>query len=125
MANNQNREFAPIRLELVIAIVNKAKASFYTDLLQSMGSTLQLSAAAKGTAELRVLEMFGLGEQEKTAIFSVVRADRLEETLEALEKRFETIKNGEGIALAIPFSSMIGTTLYGFLTGDERMVKNG
>ena len=69
--------------------------------------------------------MLGLVNHEQNAIFSVVRSDRLEETMDALEDRFRNLKNGKGIAMAVPLSSTIGTMVYGFLTGDERMVKNG
>ena len=125
MASNNKKDLAPIALELVIAIVEKSKTPFYVDLLQSLGSNMQVVTGAKGTADVRILDMLGLVNHEQNAIFSVVRSDRLEETMDALEDRFRNLKNGKGIAMAVPLSSTIGTTVYGFLTGDERMVKNG
>ena len=122
---NKERELAPIRLELVIVIVEKSKTAFYTDLLQSYGSNLQLITNAKGTADASVLELLGLGEYEQNAIFAIVRSESLEEIMDALEKRFYTVRNGKGIAISVPFSSMIGKTMYGFLTGNERMANNG
>ncbi|MBP3209479.1 MAG: hypothetical protein J6M64_06215 [Oscillospiraceae bacterium] len=125
MASNNKKDLAPIALELVIAIVEKSKTPFYVDLLQSLGSNMQVVTGAKGTADVRILDMLGLVNHEQNAIFSVVRSDRLEETMDALEDRFHNLKNGKGIAMAVPLSSTIGTMVYGFLTGDERMVKNG
>ena len=125
MASNNKKDLAPIALELVIAIVEKSKTPFYVDLLQSLGSNMQVVTGAKGTADVRILDMLGLVNHEQNAIFSVVRSDRLEETMDALEDRFRNRKNGKGIAMAVPLSSTIGTMVYGFLTGDERMVKNG
>ena len=122
---NKEKELAPIRLELVIVIVEKSKTAFYTDLLQSYGSNLQLITNAKGTADTSILEFLGLGEYEQNAIFAVVRADALDEIMDILEKRFYTVRNGKGIAMSIPLSSMIGKTIFGFLTGDERMANNG
>ncbi len=119
------RDLAPIGLQLLIVIVEKERTTFYTDLLQTYGSNIQLITSAKGTADLRILDFIGLGESDKNAIFSVIRSDGLEEVMEALEKRFHSIGNRKGLAIAVPFSSMIGTTVYGFLTGDERMGKNG
>ena len=125
MASNNKKDLAPIALELVIAIVEKSKTPFYVDLLQSLGSNMQVVTGAKGTADVRILDMLGLVNHEQNAIFSVVRSDRLEETMDALEDRFRNLKNGKGIAMAVPLSSSNGTMVYGFLTGDERMVKNG
>ena len=125
MASNNKKDLAPIALELVIAIVEKSKTPFYVDLLQSLGSNMQVVTGAKGTADVRILDMLGLVNHEQNAIFSVVRSDRLEETTDALEDRFRNLKNGKGIAMAVPLSSTIGTMVYGFLTGDERMIKNG
>ena len=125
MASNNKKDLAPSALELVIAIVEKSKTPFYVDLLQSLGSNMQVVTGAKGTADVRILDMLGLVNHEQNAIFSVVRSDRLEETMDALEDRFRNLKNGKGIAMAVPLSSTIGTMVYGFLTGDERMVKNG
>ena len=125
MASSNKKDLAPIALELVIAIVEKSKTPFYVDLLQSLGSNMQVVTGAKGTADVRILDMLGLVNHEQNAIFSVVRSDRLEETMVALEDRFRNLKNGKGIAMAVPLSSTIGTMVYGFLTGDERMVKNG
>ena len=125
MAANVNKELAPIKLDLIIAIVEKGKTSFYTDLFQIFGSNLQFVTAAKGTADTQILELLGLGEHEQNAIFALVRADRAEEMMDVLEDRFRRVKNGKGIAIDVPLSSSIGTLVYGFLTGDERITANG
>ena len=119
------KNLAPIALELLIVIVKKSKTAFYTDLLQSHGSTLQVITNAVGTANQSVLEMLGLGETEQSAIFSIVRSDSLDTIMDELEKRFATLRNGKGIAMSVPLTSTIGTVVYGFLTGDERMSRNG
>ena len=124
MAANK-KELAPIRLELVICIVEKNKTLFYTDLLQSLGSSLQVITSAKGTADTSILDMLGLMDHEQNAIFAIVREDRLEEIMDTLENRFHSVRNGKGIALSVPLTSTIGTMVYGFLAGDERIVKHG
>ena len=40
-----------------------------------------------------------------------------------LEDKFDTIKNGKGIAFTVPFSSVIGTLIYGFLSNNRMAVK--
>ena len=124
MAGNK-KELAPVKLELIICIVDKSKVLFYTDLLQTRGSSLQVTTGAKGTADTSILDMLGLMDHEQSAIFAILRSDKVEETMDLLENRFRNIRNGKGIAIAVPLTSTIGTLVYGFLTGDERMISNG
>ena len=125
MANESNkaRHVSPVRLELLITVVPRNKAGYYMDLIQSFDANMQLSLPAQGTADREILRYLGLTDTDKTAIFSVVRDDQLDALTETLEQKFRSIKNGDGIAAAIPFTSMIGTLLFGFLSNDRRAVK--
>ena len=106
---------APIKLELIITVVNKKKAEYYLDLIQSFDVNFQLSALASGTAKSDVANYLELTETDKVVIFSVAREDRVEEILYALEQKFSAIKGGKGVAVTVPFTSMIGTSVYTFL----------
>ncbi|MBO4292027.1 MAG: hypothetical protein J5898_08985 [Lachnospiraceae bacterium] len=110
------KNVAPVRLEMLVTIVDKRKADFYEDLIQSFEINMQIIAAAKGTAEEKMLEYLGLFNNEKAVIFSIVREDRLDDIVAALEERFETVKGGKGIAVSIPLSSIMGASAYGFLS---------
>lgn len=125
MANEseKGRNVSPHKLELLITVVQRKKASFYIDLIQSFDANMQISIPAQGTADREILRYLGLTDTDKTAIFSVVREDRLEALTETLGQKFRSIKDGEGIAAAVPFTSMIGTLLFGFLSNDSRTVK--
>ena len=120
---NKTGNIAPVRLELLITIVDKNKASSYADFIQAYDVNLQIVVPAKGTAKDEVLEYLGLADSDRVAIFSVVRADRLEELSEAIEDRFRSLKNGNGICVAVPFSSVIGRLAFGFLSNDERIAE--
>ena len=124
MSNNRDktRNVAPIRLELLVTIVPKSKGAFYVDLIQSFDVNMQVSVPAQGTADRELLHFLGLTDTDKTVIFSVVREDRLDALLDELNTKFRTIKDGAGVAASVPFSSMVGTLLFGFLS-DERMVR--
>jgi hypothetical protein len=123
--SNKSRHVAPVRLELLITIVPKYKASFYMDLIQSFDVNMQVAVPAQGTADSEIQRYLGLTDIDKTAIFSIVREDRLDALTEILEQKFRSIKNGKGISVAIPLTSMIGTLLFGFLSNDQRAVKEG
>ena len=113
---------APSKLKLLITIVNREKADFYMDLIQSFVVNMQFRASARGTASTDILHMMGLSESEKAVIFSVIREDRVKAALEALAVRFATIKNGKGIAYTVPMSGMIGVSLYNFFADNRRAV---
>lgn len=110
-------EPAPPALKLLVTIVNRNKAEFYSDQIQSFGCNFQLAATAKGTATQDMLRLLGLSESEKTVLFSIVREDVADETVKMLEEKFRTVRGGKGIAFVSPLSGMIGATSYGFLSG--------
>ena len=62
--------------------------------------------------------MLGLN-LHKAVILSVVREDRVDELMNMLEDKFATIKNGRGVAFAVPMSSVIGVNLYQFMSNNR------
>ena len=123
MADLKSRNVSPHKLELLITVVPRKKAAFYMDLIQSFDANMQVAVPAQGTADSEIMRYLGLTDTDKTAIFSVVREEELDELTEVLAQKFRSIKNGEGVAAAIPFTSMIGTLLFGFLSNDRRTVR--
>ena len=107
---------APRKLKLLVTVVNREKAEFYADFIQSFEVNLQTSMNARGTANRETLRLLGLADSDKTVIFSVIREDMCEKALSALEQKFKTIKNGKGIAYTIPMTGTIGVAIYRFLS---------
>ena len=107
---------APRKLKLLVTVVNRPKAEFYMDFIQSFEVNFQTAMAAHGTASQETLRLLGLGESDKTVIFSVIREDMCERALSALEQKFKTIKNGKGIAYTVPMTGTIGVAIYRFLS---------
>lgn len=110
------------RLKLLVIIVGRDKSEFYIDLMQSFNVNMQFSVLAHGTASAKMLEYIGLSDSDKVVIFNVIQEDKLKEALSTIEEKFETVRNGKGIAYTIPLSSVIGKLIYGFLS-DNRTVK--
>jgi hypothetical protein len=111
-----------MKLELLMAIVHNNKAAYYSSLIQSHQANVQLTVPAKGTTHL-ILDYLGLTERPKTMILSVVRADQADKLINLLNETFKKGKDYKGIAYTVPFSSVIGTLTYGFLSNDKRTVK--
>ncbi len=111
------------RLELLITIVNRQKAEFFVDLIQSYDVNMQLIARAEGTANAEMLRALGLDDAQKVVIFSVIKEEKVKEALTDIEHKFKTIKSGKGIAYTVPMTSIIGVAVYGFLSNNERAAK--
>lgn len=107
---------APRKLKLLVTVVNREKAEFYTDLIQSFEVNFQTSMNARGTASKETLRLLGIGETDKTVILSVIREDMCDKALSTLEQKFKTIRNGKGIAYTIPMTGTIGVAIYRFLS---------
>jgi len=119
----QQKNVVSEKLELMITIVNRNKADFYIDLIQSFEVNMQLAIPAQGTANAEIKSILGLVETDKTVIFSVIREDNAVRALNAIEEKFRTIKNGKGIAYTIPLTSVIGVSIFGFLSNNHMTVK--
>ena len=118
MSNTVN-ESAIKKLKLLLTVVDRPKGEFYLDVISQFGVNCQLAVGGMGTATSDLVELLGL-EPHKAVILSVVREDMMEQVMNCLEDKFRTIRNGKGIAFAIPLSSVIGVNLYQFLS-DNRM----
>lgn len=116
------RNIAPMKLEVLVAIVHNDKAAYFTSLIQSHQANLHLTLPAKGTTHL-ILDYLGLTEKPKSLIASVVRADQSAKLVELLDMTFKKGKNYKGIAFTVPMTSVIGTLVYGFLSNEKRTVK--
>lgn len=118
MGNSIN-ESAIKKLKLLITVVDRAKGEFYLDVISQFNVNCQMAMPGLGTAATDLVELLGLN-LHKAVLFSVVREDLVDQILNTLENKFATIKNGKGIAFAVPLSSVIGVNMYQFLS-DNRM----
>ena len=111
------------RLKLLMTIVARKKADYYTDLIQSFDVNMQMVVLAEGTANAKILGLLGLLDNEKAVIFGVIQENKIPDAMSVLEEKFNTIRDGKGIACTIPLTSVIGTLIYGFLSNNRRAVK--
>ncbi len=117
MANTVH-EAAIKKLKLLFTVVDRSKSEFYLDFLSQYEVNCQMALPGLGTASSEMINMLGLNHH-KAVILSAVREDRVEEIMKALETKFETIKNGKGIAFAVPMSSIVGVSVYQFLSNNR------
>ncbi len=118
MANTIN-ESAIKKLKLVFTVVDRSKAEFYLDVLSQFDVNFQMATPGKGTAQTDLIEVLGLNIH-KAVLMSVVREDMVDPIMKCLEDKFTTIKNGKGVAFAVPLSSVIGVNMYQFLSNNKQ-----
>ena len=117
MANTVN-ESAIKKLKILFTVVDRNKAEFYMDVISQFEVNCQMQLQGLGTATSELVDLLGLNIH-KAVILSVVREDMVEPIMHTLEDKFATIKNGKGIAFAVPMSSIIGVNLYQFMSNNR------
>ena len=118
MGNTIN-ESAIKKLKLLFTVVERPKTEFYLDVLSQFEVNWQMVVGGKGTATSELVDMLGLNPH-KGVILSVVREDMVDEIIKCLEDKFATIRQGKGIAFAVPLSSVIGVNMYQFLSNNRQ-----
>ena len=116
------KNVATSKLDILISIINKKKGDFYTDLMPSLGVNFTFKVLGEGTASEQMKSLLGLSTSEKLVMFNVISRDKVPNAMATLEEKFRTIKDGKGIAFTISLSSVIGKSIYGFLS-DNRTIK--
>ena len=107
------------KLKMLVTVVNRSKGEFYLDVISQFDVNCQMAMGGVGTARSEVLDLLGF-DSHKAVLISMVREDKVEAIMNCLEDKFATIKNGKGIAFAVPLSSVIGVNLYQFLSNNRQ-----
>ena len=108
-------------LEMVMTIVPKGKGSYFLKLYDRVKCSCQVSMPGLGTADSMMLGLFGLADIDKDVIFTIIKKSEVEKVFSVLDNELEVNK---GIAFSVPFSGMVGRSLYMFLT-NQRGEENG
>lgn len=118
--DNAINESAIKKLKLIFTVVDRHKGEFYLDVISQFDVNCQLAVSGMGTAASEIIELLGL-TNHKAVILSVAREDMVPMIMNTLEDKFLTVRHGQGIAFAVPLSSVIGVNLYRFLSNNWRM----
>jgi len=110
---------ALLKCKLLVTVIDHRKEEFFIDYLQSFGVNLQMTMRGEGTAKVEMLRMLGLSDSDKAILFSVIREDQVSAACDGLAEKFRTMKNVQGIAFTIPLSSVVGASVYRFLSDQK------
>ena len=114
------KKLTPQKLKIVITIVNRGKGNFFMDQIENMGINMQMILDGEGTAPYNKSNIWGLTHKDRDVIISFVPEDKVKKILKMLDTKFETVRNGDGIAFCIPISSVIGVAVYQFLIDSRK-----
>ena len=106
------------KLKLIFTVVDRPKGDFYMDVLSGFEVNYQMFLNGQGTASSELVDLLGLNP-EKAVILSVAREDMVPKIMHTLADKFQTVRNGNGIAFAVPLSSIIGVNNYRFLSNNR------
>ena len=116
------RKYTPQKLKMLITIVNKGKGGFYYDQIEDLGANMQLllDGTGSGKPSNKINNIWGLVNKERDVIISFVAEDNVKKIIKHLENKFETVRNGAGIAFSLPINSIIGVATYQFLVNNRK-----
>ena len=106
------------RMKVLFTIVDRGHGIALSRLYEQNDVGLHMQIIAEGTATSEILDMLGLNNN-KAVVISVIREDLTDTIMKVLEEKFSTIRNGKGIAFAVPLSSVIGVNIYRFLSNNQ------
>ena len=116
MSNNANQKLTSTKkLSLIFLVVKKNKADYYLDLIEEHGANMQVGIIGNGTTKSAI---FSDDIGTKAMILSVVVEDKVETIMKILEEKFTSLKDGKGVAWAVPLSSVMGVTFFNFLSSN-------
>lgn len=95
---------------LIITITRRGDTEQFTDFFRKYGCTAILSVVANGTANQKLLAVFGLESTEKSISFTFADDKLTTRIMRKLSSEMKIDMPDRGIAVAIPLSSMSGLT---------------
>jgi hypothetical protein len=99
---HENRTIPP--LSLLIVICDRGKGGKAAEALRDRKTSFNLLTLGKGTANSKILNYLGLGQTEKTILFSVMSYIDARDALSQLEWALDLKRPGHGIAFTVPLS---------------------
>lgn len=109
---------APKKLKVLFTIVPRNKCEFYLDILEGYEVNMQMVLFGTGTIPQELAAALH-SNTDKAVILSVIKEEFVKPILNAYEDKYFKLRNGQGIAFTVPFSSIIGKASYQFLANME------
>lgn len=117
----------PKRLKLLVLILKRGEGEHAIRMLSQEHNYFNLLSLGEGTATTAIMDYLGLTDKRRDVVFSVLREERLSETMEEVRTTFHLDKPGHGIAFTIPINSVGGlrtlriiASQFGLMQGEDQ-----
>lgn len=108
-------------LKLFIITVSNSQSHAIQKILEDYQISLILFMNGEGYRFNSKFEMYN--SSKKSVMFAVVRDDKAEALKQKLDERFNISKASSGVAFVISLSSIVGVTIYKFLSNTRKITK--
>lgn len=106
-------------LSFLSVIVDRGKGSCIENIFKKRNLSFGFFATGKGTASDDIRNYLGLDELEKDILFTVLPAEKKKMAMKLLMSKMDLDIPGNGIAFAIPVTSVGGACTLRYLQGEE------
>jgi len=107
------------KLKLLFVVVNRDKGELFASLLSDFEINAGMYMLGRGTVNPETIKIISTGTP-KAIVIAAVREDKVDEVMDYLEQKFKTIKKGKGVAFTVPFSAVMGASVYQFLSNTPK-----
>ncbi len=106
------------RIKLMFIMTERRLAEKYIERIDELGANFNHLIYARGTAKSGLLEVLGIGEEEKVINLCVVKESDIEKVKEIIEK-LDKKKHVKTLAFTIPITTVGGPASYTILSGAD------
>ncbi len=106
---------APERVKLLIAITQRGHGRELMEWMSKRGMGYQMQCIGRGTASSEMLDILGIGSQEKDVVISLGRQSAVEQIVWEFSDNLNSMKKGHGIMMLLS-PSAVGNLLATILT---------
>ena len=117
MSAEQNKTIVP--LHAVVSVVDANRCEKAVEVCQQAGVLFHLVSLCHGTARTEMLDLLGLGETKKGAVFCLTPSRTVPVLLGRLADGLQMRYPGKGIAFAVPLNSVNGKLYRAVTTWSE------
>jgi nitrogen regulatory protein PII len=111
------------RLDFLIVIVNEGQDSAVMKILMDNNVSSAFSSHGKGTASGDFYEVFGLNNNDKHVVFSIIKESTWGSVKKGIEDRFAISNYSKGLAVLVDIDSVCGVSAYKFLTNTRTLTE--
>ncbi|MFA5481567.1 MAG: hypothetical protein WC282_04225 [Bacilli bacterium] len=104
------------KLKFFVTIVTHSYQKDVLKILKNYEVGISFITHGYGTGTREIYAILGLSDVRKDLVFAVIKSENAEKIKAEIEKMFKQSRDAKGIAFAIDISSVIGLSIYKYLT---------